>query len=254
VVTFHNFYLDAFAIRQASVQQRIFYQKVLSRYVDRAVQRADVVTAVSAFTAGLVEKHLGVAPVVIRNGVDTETFKPSAEGRPDGKLRVLFAGNLSRRKGKEVVKALAAELQDVCDFICASGLRKGGKSRAVGGIHYLGRVLQRDMPGVYQASDVLLLPTLREGMSLATLEAMASGLPVVTTDLSSQPELIDHGRGGYTLDFRDRAGFARCLRTLAAEPALRRDMGDYNRAKVVEGFTLERMVAGYRQVFECLER
>jgi glycosyltransferase involved in cell wall biosynthesis len=252
VVTFHGFSFDSFSLRHASLIQRLFYRGLLESYVKRAMRRSDVVTAVSKFTAGLVQEYFGVMPRVIENGVDCQRFAPSNKGRENAKLRVLFSGNPSRHKGWSILERLAVELEDTCEFICASGLRANEGEQVTGAVRCLGRVNYQDMPSLYQSADLLLLPTLREGMSLSTLEAMACGLPVLTTNLASQPELIDHGLGGYTLDYNDLSGFARCLRALAGEPTLRYDMGEHNRHKVLEKYTLKRMVTSYRQVFESI--
>lgn len=252
VVTFHNFYLDSFALANATLAQRLFYQGLLRHYVARSLRYATVITAVSRFTAELVRQYFDVSPVVIENGVDCQRFVMS--GKPDhsGKLRVLFVGNLSRRKGRDLLEHLAIELGDECEFLCASGLRTSDGAKRADAINYLGRIDYADMPEVYRNADVLLLPTRREGMSLATLEAMASGLPVVTTNLSSQPELIVHGRGGYTLSVDDLSGIADRLRTLTREPSLRKDMGAYNRKRAVERYDVRRMVREYGDLFDSL--
>ena len=82
------------------------------------------------------------------------------------------------------------------------------------------------------------------------LEAMASGLPIVASDVSSLPEQVHHELGGFLCPVGDVRGFARALNVLADDPGLRREMGEYNRAKVEKMFTLERMISQYRDLFE----
>jgi glycosyltransferase involved in cell wall biosynthesis len=103
--------------------------------------------------------------------------------------------------------------------------------------------------------DILLMPTVREGFSLSVLEAMASGLPVVASDCSSLPEQIDNGNGGFLCPVGDVNAFAEKINFLADSPKLRREMGEYNRAKVEKMFTLDRMVKEYQELFdEVLDR
>ncbi len=93
-------------------------------------------------------------------------------------------------------------------------------------------------------------------MPLFPLSAKALAcLPVVTTDSSSLPELIDHGKGGFLCPLGNVDAFAEKINYLAESPQLRREMGEYNRAKVERMFTLERMVREYVELFkEVLER
>ena len=70
------------------------------------------------------------------------------------------------------------------------------------------------------------------------------------TERSSLPELIDHGKGGFLCPLGDVDAFAEKVNLLAESPALRREMGEYNRAKVERLFTLERMVLEYEELFE----
>ena len=106
------------------------------------------------------------------------------------------------------------------------------------------------MPTVYQNADILLFPTVREGFGLAAAEAMSCGLPVVATDCSSLPELIDDGKGGFLCPLGDVDVFAEKINFLAENPQLRREMGEYNRTRVEKMFTLDRMVGEYQKLFD----
>jgi glycosyltransferase involved in cell wall biosynthesis len=98
--------------------------------------------------------------------------------------------------------------------------------------------------------DILLMPTVREGFGLSVAEAMATALPVVASDCSSIPELVDNGEGGYLCPVGDVGAFAEKINFLAANPSLRKEMGEYNRDKAVRMFRLDQMVEGYKQLFE----
>jgi glycosyltransferase involved in cell wall biosynthesis len=105
------------------------------------------------------------------------------------------------------------------------------------------------MPMRYKEMDILVMPTVREGLSLSVLEAMASGLPVVASNCSSLPEQIDDGKGGFLCPVGDAEAFAERINILADSAKLRREMGGYNRAKVEQKFSLEQMVNEYRKLF-----
>ena len=255
VATFHNYYLDPEALAAASPAQRAFYVGVMAPAVRASLRRARWVTAVSRFTADLVSRHHapGKRLVVITNGVDAAAFSPAGTAR-DGAVRILFAGNPTRRKGAEHLAALAQALPDDAFLQYTVGLR-GPATGRLERSEKLVAVPRRghdEMPGLYRQADILFFPTRREGLSLVVLEAMACGLPVVATRCSSMPELVDHGKGGFLFDPDDRAQMLGYLKRLAADPALRAGMGAYNRERILSEFTLERMLEGYRQVFaEC---
>lgn len=253
VVTFHNYVIDAAMRRYSSAAQRVHYATDLRWYTRAALRRAARVTAVSRATAELVRTDLGYAGAidVIPNGVDTEVFRPPAAPVPAaGPLRILFSGNPTRRKGAQWLAAIAARLASEAEIAVTGGLRGGTAVAQRSGIRALASVAPAEMPDLYRRFDVLLLPSVREGMSLAVLEAMACGLAIVASDIPSSRELVDDGRGGLLCPVGDVQAFADSLDRLAGDPALRNAMGAHNRARVEREYTREQMVARYRRLFE----
>ncbi|MHC1741661.1 MAG: glycosyltransferase family 4 protein [Syntrophobacteraceae bacterium] len=133
----------------------------------------------------------------------------------------------------------------------ASGLRSSRPFHDMAGLTCLGSVPHHRMPEIYREMDILFMPTIREGLSLAILEAMACGLPVVATDDSSIPEQIEEGLGGYLCAREDIDGFAERIMTLAESPASRKQMGEFNQTRVEQQFSVEKMISEYRQLFEA---
>jgi len=262
VVSFQNYVLDPGMRGCSSPMQRIHYATDLRWLTRLGVALAGRVTAVSRFTAELAKRDLGIRkPIeVIYNGVDERQFAPApgASVRGSGPIRVLFSGNPTRRKGADTIGPLAQRLGPDFEILHTSGLRganlrtKDSVGTNAAAIRCVGAVRHSDMAALYASVDVLFMPTLREGCSLAVLEAMACGLPVVGSDASSMPELVEQNKGGFLHSPRDVDAYAESLRTLADSPAQRRQMGGYNRARVEERFTAERMAARYREVFESM--
>lgn len=252
IVTFHNYYLDDEMMAISSFAQRTYYRHVLEKSVRAALRRAKLATAVSRFTADIVQRHhaLGDRLLVIRNGVDTELFSP-AKDIQHGKVRILFAGNPTRRKGVEHLAQLAAVLPSNAVLQYTAGLRSSGveKIKALDRLQAIPRRAHHEMPKIYRDADILFFPTRREGLSLVVLEAMACGLPVVATRCSSMPELIEHGKGGFLFDMDNRSQMLDYLQKLASDPVLRGAMGAYNREKVLTEFTLNGMLESYRDLF-----
>lgn len=253
VITFHNYVLDSFMNPYSSVLQRLHYQTDLRWFTSLATYQAHTITAVSRFTAELVKHELGLAQDirVIYNGVNEQVFTPVKCARKSSKvIKVLFCGNLTRRKGMQWLVPIADRLDAGIEILYTSGMRGNQTLIEHPRLGCIGKVLYEDMPAIYQQADILLFPTVREGLSLAALEAMACGLPIVATDCSSLPELIDDNRGGFLCPIGDVQFFADKINQLAADANLRNQMGLYNRGRVEMSFTLAKMLSRYQDLFE----
>ena len=253
VLTFQNYVLDSRMRPYSSPLQKIHYATDLRLWSKMAVRRAHTITAVSNFTAGLAQKDLNILyPIkVIYNGVDRSYFTPAHSSNTFRKeLRVFFSGNLTRRKGAHWLNAIGKRLKINVTIYYTQGLRTRKPLQTGYGLKTIGPIPFEEMPNRYREMDILLLPTVREGLSLSVLEAMACGLPVVASNCSSLPEQIDHGKGGFLCPVGDVDDFAEKINILADSPGLRKEMGEYNRAKVEKMFTVERMVNEYKDLFE----
>ena len=251
VITFRNYVLDPFMKEYSSLFQRMHYKTDLRLFTKLALNRAASVTAVSEATAALVKSDIGFQGSihVIPNGIDEAKFEPPTS-RPDNKVvKVLFSGNPTRRKGAHWLPAIAEKVNKHVEIIVTGGLRAVKLNGAMR-LRYIGKIPPEQMPELYQSADILLLPTVREGLCRAALEAMSTGLPVVTTSASSMPELIHHERGGYLCDLGDTEAFAQAINLLAEDRKRRIEMGEYNRARILEHFNARKMIEAYRDLFE----
>jgi glycosyltransferase involved in cell wall biosynthesis len=183
---------------------------------------------------------------VIPNGVDTDLFQPLANPTLGGQCRRLFVGRLQYQKGVDVLlKAQAMLPADLRGHLTIVG--DGPARRDIEGMvntlglndstTFLGWKSRIDLPAIYQACDVLVLPSRDEGMPNVVLEAMASGLPVVATAISGNEELVETGRTGLLVPVESVPELAAALARLSASVTLRRDMGAAGRARAIREFT-----------------
>ena len=114
-------------------------------------------------------------------------------------------------------------------------------------IKFLGR--RSDIPDVMAAMDIFALTSHSEGMSNTILEAMSSGLPVVSTDVGGNPEVVVHRETGVLFPSNDVAALAHALETLVEHTELRRAMGLKGRARVAEQFSLQAMIQRYERLY-----
>jgi len=253
ILTFHNYVLDAYMRKYSSTLQNIHYQTDLKWFTKKAVNLANEITAVSQFTATLAQKELGLNRDVrvIYNGVDETVFtRVKKYNRRNGGIKVLFSGNLTTRKGAHWLLPILDKLHSSINIMYTSGLRGADGLTNHPRFINVGKVPYNEMPQLYQSADILLFPTVREGLPLAVMEAMACGLPVVATNCSSLPELIDDGNGGFLCGLGNVDEFADKINQLADNDSLRKEMGEYNREKVERFFTLNRMVSEYKELFQ----
>jgi glycosyltransferase involved in cell wall biosynthesis len=255
IISFQNYVLDSWMRVYSSWFQKLHYATDLKIWTRMALKKATVLTAVSRFTAQLVKKDLGLkTPIrVIYNGVDTDHFMPNPAIRKNQKeVCVFFSGNLTPRKGAHWLPEIAKLLNQNIKIFYTEGLRTRKTLPDLPNLESKGPVQFEDMPDHYRQMDILLMPTVREGLSLSVSEAMACGLPVVASNCSSLPEQIDEGRGGFLCPVGDVKAMAKKINLLADSPKLRNEMGNYNRSKVEERFSMAKMIVAYKDLFEAL--
>ena len=109
-----------------------------------------------------------------------------------------------------------------------------------------------DVPNVLRGLDCFVLPSLAEGISNTILEAMASGLPVIATDVGGNPELVIEGKTGRLVPAGDAETMAHAITGYAREPELAHAAGEAGRAEVECCFSMEAMVVSYRGLYDRL--
>lgn len=231
-----------------------FYE--VRRYALREkVRRAHLVAAVSEFTRSqlmaLVEEWHAERIQVVHMGVDTRRYAPTApSGRSGSDARVICVARLVRHKGHATLLRALAELRKgglvlettlVGDGPEREGLEELASELGLGGqVRLAGMVNQDELPALYGEADIFCLPTLSEAVGVVNMEAMASGLAVVSSDLMGVPELIEHERSGLLVSPGREGELAAALRRLAEDPGLRERLGAQGRRVVEEGFDATR--------------
>ena len=179
--------------------------------------------------------RLGTAPsrfTLVPGAVDTATFHPAPGQRPPGSLRILYHGRVDRRKGVlDFIKALhRLDRPDLAWRATISGIgpdlepaRALAAERGLGAdrLGFLGYVAYDAAPEVYRAHDLFVSPTYSEGFSNTILEAMASGLPVLSCRAVGVTDCLRHGENGLLIEPGDLAAQAEALERLLTDAALR---------------------------------
>jgi glycosyltransferase involved in cell wall biosynthesis len=208
----------------------------------------------------------------IYNGVDTARFSPDAPARralpsgfaPDGSIVVGTIGRLDALKNQIGLARAFVRVLTLRPALRAS-LRLviigDGKVRAdieavlaAANARELAWLpgFRDDMPEIYRALDIFLLPSLREGISNTLLEAMASGRPVIAARVGGNPEIVPDGIAGQLVAQPDDDIFARAILAYVDDPVLLRRHGEGARAHVLRRFSLAAMVGSYDRVYRAL--
>jgi glycosyltransferase involved in cell wall biosynthesis len=109
---------------------------------------------------------------------------------------------------------------------------------------------QSNMPAVYAAMDIFVLPSLNEGLPMTVLEAMAASKPVIATRVGAIPSVIKDGESGLLVDPKNSEGLRNAIASLLDDPERRRRMGTQAHAWVSQNYTSEAMALKYRDMYE----
>ena len=125
-----------------------------------------------------------------------------------------------------------------------------GRLGIAGNVSFLG--WREDLPSVLRSWSIFVLPSLDEGFGVAALEAMASGLPVVASDVGGLRELMQDGETGFLVPPEAPAEFAKKIRLLLENQELREKMGSAGRNRAEEDFSISTMVKKTADLYDAL--
>jgi glycosyltransferase involved in cell wall biosynthesis len=198
---------------------------------------------------------------IIANGIDVQAFE-RAQPLPT----LVFSGNkvvgmvarLDLQKGFEyllrAVRELCGTFNDLKMVIVGEGPDRTAIENMIQQYGLQSKVIlagqQSDMPGVYAAIDIFVLPSLNEGLPLTVLEAMAASKPVIATRVGAIPSVIKHGENGLLVDSKDADGLRNAIASLLTDSDLCRRMGSAGHDWVSRNYTSEVMALKYRQMYE----
>jgi glycosyltransferase involved in cell wall biosynthesis len=260
VYTVHNLAEKDVGLRTARIVRALAFRYRVGRVVPVAI--AEEVRASIQRVYGYPD------PPLIPNGIPTDEYAPDSDTRAQWRQAhgiepratvVTHIGRFSVQKNHALlIEAFAQVRADAPLYLLLVGggeLENAVREQVAGlglqeRVRFLG--IRADVADILRASDVFVLSSRWEGNPMSVMEAMAAGLPVVSTAVGGVPELVREGETGLLVPSEDAGALARALQALVDDPARRAAMGTAARRHAVAHFDIRHTVRGYEQLYEKL--
>ncbi|WP_116414875.1 glycosyltransferase [Subtercola boreus] len=223
----------------------------------RTFGRADVVTTPTQKAAEFLEKSTGLDGVLaISCGIDADNYTPSFEKRTGN--RILFVGRVTGEKQIDVlikaVSLMPADLDVHLDIVGGGDLLKHleNLSKTLGvddRVHFSGYVTEEELREAYTKATVFGMPSIAELQSIATMEAMASGLPVVAANAMALPHLVKDDVNGFLFAPGDSQQMADRLERLLRLPQAELDAFKNASLKLIQKHDLVRTIVTFERLY-----
>lgn len=234
---------------------------LLQKYVDAFVAISKVTDQDLAEAAVPAEKR-----IVIPNGIDMRRFAPVDETQKrtlrqqlglDDVPTVIYTGRLASEKRVltlvELWPAIRQQLPTAQLLMVGSGAQQAElQQRAGAGIRFVGD--QKEVAPWLQAADLFVMPSVSEGFSLSTLEALAVGLPCVATAVGAIPEFIVHGQNGWLVPPDDRLALQNALLTVLNDAGLRQKFAAAARSAVLERYAIQHVAQQLETLYQRVNK
>ncbi len=244
----------------------LFADRVLLKEKTRA---AEFVVTISDYNRRFVMELVPEARdkiKVVHCGVDPCEYRPPARSGSSHILEILSVGQLVEKKGfPYLIEALHLLARVDTPFHCTilgDGYQRDLLALLVAGsgledrVRIAGAVYQEVTRDCLRVADIFVLPCVvarngdRDGIPVALMEAMAFGLPVISTTVSGIPELIQHGESGLLVPPRDARALAQALIQMASDERLRKRLSKQGRERIIKDFSSNQSALQLRALFE----
>ncbi len=256
VVAMMELFVDVPMTRYVHLQQRLLASRV-GRYVTVSGAMARQLHATYSIPTHKIR--------TVHNGVPLSPFERPAESHLHSSLYgtgqrpiVLTTARLDSQKGIGYLLEAAVLVPEALFVLAGDGPERARMEAQAGRLGLADRVAflgqRNDVPELLAACDLLVLPSLYEGLSVSIIEAMASGKPVVATAIPGNDEAVVDGETGLLVPPHDPAALANAIRTLLSDSALSGRMGAAGNARARRHFSAETMVRRITDIYDELLR
>ena len=226
--------------------------KISEKYEKDALTWADAITVISK-EAFNYYASLGYKVFQVPNAIDVSSFSQNEDRRYS--KQVIFAGRLSTEKGIDTLIEIGKKLSSDIDLIILGTGPEEQKIKELAkthkNIHYLRYQKKEDTISLIRGSDVLIQPSLKEGISSTILEAMACKTAVITSNVGGNGELIENGVNGIILDPQDSDSFVEKIINLLNNKQLRIILVE-NALKTVKKYDWNQVGNLYLSIYESI--
>lgn len=246
--------LGAFYGHAPSASSRV--ERLKTRLNQRAFRAAKRLVTWSEWTKRSLVADYGIAPervTVIPPGIDTERWTfPARQARP-GELNLLFVGGDFQRKGGDTLLQAFRMLPSSVKAHLHVVTKSPDAAAGVPGVT-VHRDLTPNSAGLlqlYAEADLFVFPTRGDCLPLAVMEALAAGLPVITTAVAALPEAVTHGQTGWIVPPDDAEAMSQAIIALADDPAQRMRLSQAARESALDRFQADRNYHRLVEVMKC---
>ncbi len=228
-----------------------YVEKFSAKYEKNALSWADAITTISKESYAYYS-DLGFNVRQISNGVDLSLFKQKSDRRYD--KQVIYAGRLSKEKGSETLLKICNQLNDDVDLIIIGDGPEKPKFldiKSKKNIHYFGTQNHETTLSLIKGSDILIQPSLSEGISTTLLESMNSKTCILTSNIGGNLELISNHETGILLDPKNSKLFVETINELFQNESLRKKLTTSAFDKVKE-YDWKNIGKKYLELYESL--
>ena len=233
--------------------QSVYHDRWIGAFEERSFAASSAILAGSNSAGAEVAREFGLQGEIqtIDYWLDTNKYLPAAGAAPDMRPRVLWVGNMSARKGADLLPAFRNELDPSIELNIVAGRRaqSAGLERMGGGVKVWPRLSEPELIDLYRSCDVVVSLSRHEGFGYTALEAMACGRPVVAFDVTGLRDVVQHDVTGELCRVEDLEAVAAACEGLIRNSDLATKMGMAGRARAVEKFASEKAAAGYLDVY-----
>jgi glycosyltransferase involved in cell wall biosynthesis len=251
------------AWRQGLLKGNFFVDRLVSRCVDRIIAVSEAAARFLVEGKGILAQKI----VVIPNGRDLRIFIPRQGengtairgqlGIPDKAPLLGVVGRLEAQKGHrfllDALPLILAEFPDTRLLLVGEGRLQTTLEAQAERLGLRDAVIfagfQRDVPAYIDVIDVMILPSLHEGMPLTAIEAAAMAKPMVATAVDGTVEVVHHGTTGLLVPPAASAPLAQAILTLLRQPALAKQYGHAARERALKQFDRQRQVADIERLY-----
>lgn len=253
VVTMHGFYLESFMLQHSRILSRI-----VNLLLPRVLRWADAVTVVSMHSKDILEKYYQIKTHYIPNAIDVGDLPRGTKRISD--FQILFAGRLFKVKGLDIlIKAMSSvnrKYPNATLVVAGEGKEKDKLTKLAQKLDvnakFLGYVKWENCIRLIRGSDMVVVPSRKEGLPTIVLESMALGKPVIAAKVGGIPELISNGKNGILVPPKDHVQLTDELIGVISDGEFRKRLGENAKKLISKKYNWDSVYQLYEQLYRSL--